>query len=48
MQLESDVRVFGGVFTGRLEWHLVEGNLLRALARYLLEGDGLDTEIFAG
>ena len=44
MDLQRDVRVFGGIGPGLLERHLVEGDLLGALAGHVLEVDGLAAE----
>ena len=48
MQLQRDVRILGGIFGGAIHVDLIEGDLLRALARDILEVNGLDAEIFLG
>ena len=45
VQLQRDVRVFGRVLGGPLDRHLVEGDLLRALAGDVLVLDRVDAEV---
>ena len=47
MQLQRDIRILGGILAGAVHIHLIERDLLGALAGHILEGDGLDAEILA-
>ena len=48
VQSPDDIRVLGCVFRGTIDRHLAERELLRALARDVLEIDRLDAEIMRG
>ncbi len=45
MQLQRDVGILGGIGRGGLQRHLVEADLLRALARHFLVLDGLHAQV---
>ena len=46
MQLQRDVRVLGRVLRGAFHSHLIEGDLLGALAGHILVMNGFDAEVF--